>query len=54
MMKLCPVLYHSARGGLVEVPKGAESGSMRLIGLSEGSEPIRVGDRASPDLLLSP
>jgi hypothetical protein len=54
MVKLCPVLYHSARGGPVEVPEGAEPGSMRLIGLSEGSEPVRVGDRTAPHLLLSP
>lgn len=54
MMKLCPVLYHSARGGPVEVPDTPQPGSMRLIGLSKGSESVRVGDRTSPDLLLSP
>lgn len=54
MVKLCPVLYHSARGGPVEVPETPKPRAVRLIGLGEGSEPIRVGDRASPDLLLSP
>jgi hypothetical protein len=54
MVKLCPVLYHSTRGGFVEVPETPESRSMRLIGLSEGGESVRVGDRAAPNLLLSP